>query len=555
MSDGTGTGDINIDVDFDTTTATGNTDALTRAIELLSDKIGNLSPKVDRAADRTQTFAQQQQAAATQTIAFVQRLGAASAAVQQLASAFGGTGGTPGLISHIAQSTVSFAQLGAALGPGGAVVGGITGALIPAFDAMIHREDAAAAAARALSIDLRTAIGHASELAQQQALIARVSSGTGSATEQTGYLAQAQERQRLIQRALDGDVGSIHEVRRLGITGHADTGPSASSILFGTESRRATLTGQERELLTQLAQRASDRVVEATDYLTSAVLHEVESGAAGGTGTPTSRGGGGRGTSDFDTLIGRLAGGASHDLQASGALGYGAGQNATPETAAARQQAIVDGLVAEREERDRVAEATQRQYELEADAIRERGDLQEASLQKMMDIADRQREAHATMVAGFRETTGVLSQGLTDALVSIATGAETAGDAFKGLLAAFLQYLSQKATLKAADEYAEAIAALASYNYAGFAQHTAAGVAFTAVAVATGIGGAALAQKPAAPSGAPASPPSGSRGARDRDQTTVINFNSPVVTASTEAELGRGLSRMIGSSERRYGRA
>jgi len=142
---------------------------------------------------------------------------------------------------------------------------------------------------------------------------------------------------------------------------------------------------------------------------------------------------------------------------------------------------------------------------------------------------------------------------MTDALGAIASGEKTAEDAFKGLAKAFLQMISQYAMLKAATEFAEAIGAFASFNYGGGALHLAAGVAFTAVAVATGVGAAAInVAKPTAPARPEADKGSGDKG---RSGDVVINWNSPVVTAGTRDDLGRELGALVSAGRARYGEA
>ena len=126
-------------------------------------------------------------------------------------------------------------------------------------------------------------------------------------------------------------------------------------------------------------------------------------------------------------------------------------------------------------------------------------------------------------------------------LAAIATGEQTAEEAFQGLAKAFLEMISQYATLKAATEFAEAASSFAKYDMAGGAAHIGAGVAFTAVAVATGVGAAALGQAPSAP----ARPEATTGGQEVSGGNVVINWNSPVITASTMPELGRELKTAI----------
>jgi hypothetical protein len=128
----------------------------------------------------------------------------------------------------------------------------------------------------------------------------------------------------------------------------------------------------------------------------------------------------------------------------------------------------------------------------------------------------------------------------------VIAGGEDAGKVFQGLLSDFLGFISQQAALKAAFEFAEAIA---TFPY-GTAQHVAAGLGFTAVAVAAGVGSVAVA--PPSTGGAPANPPANQSPQQSGSSNVTINWNSPVVTAQDRAELGRSLTQTIGSSTRRF---
>jgi hypothetical protein len=191
-----------------------------------------------------------------------------------------------------------------------------------------------------------------------------------------------------------------------------------------------------------------------------------------------------------------------------------------------------------------------------ADAAAEREkDRLEEQQDKLNEAADQARQRHEEQVEGYKSVMGVVVGGLNDALQSIIAGNKTAEEAFTGLLASFLKYISEQSMLKAIYEYAEAIASFASYRYDQGAQHLAAGIAYTAVAVAAGAGAAALSAPSAKGAGEekPASPESGRAGEGRGGGDVVINYNSPVVTAGTRAELGRDMAGMIRAGTQRYG--
>jgi hypothetical protein len=143
------------------------------------------------------------------------------------------------------------------------------------------------------------------------------------------------------------------------------------------------------------------------------------------------------------------------------------------------------------------------------------------------------------------------TKAIAKTFVAIAKGEKSADEAFRGLLASFLEFIGEMAGLQAAKEYALAIGDFASMNYSGGALHLAAGVAWTVVAVAAGAGAAAVA--PAAAS-APSSPePQTAGGGGGGGGTTIVNFNQAVLTAGTHAEVGRVVSDAIDAKQRRFG--
>ena len=195
-----------------------------------------------------------------------------------------------------------------------------------------------------------------------------------------------------------------------------------------------------------------------------------------------------------------------------------------------------------------IAAARAEQHEAELERQTELKDSLIESADKQREVADRQRQEYMGV-------TSVIAGGLNDALQAIIAGNKTAEEAFTGLLASFLKYISEQSMLKAIYEYAEAIASFASYKYDQGAQHLAAGIAYTAVAVAAGAGAAALSAPSAKGSSEerPASPESGRGDGGGGGGDIVINWNSPVVTAGTRAELGRDMAGMIRAGTQRYG--
>jgi hypothetical protein len=159
-----------------------------------------------------------------------------------------------------------------------------------------------------------------------------------------------------------------------------------------------------------------------------------------------------------------------------------------------------------------------------------------------------QRQELAEISVGMVEDS---TKAIAKTFVAIAKGEKSVDEAFQGLLASFLEMLGEMAGLQAAKEYALAIGDFASQNYSGGALHLAAGVAWTVVAVAAGAGAAAVA--PAAAS-TPSSPePQTAGGGGGGGGTTIVNFNGAFITATTEAEVGRQVSRTVEAGQRRFG--
>lgn len=165
----------------------------------------------------------------------------------------------------------------------------------------------------------------------------------------------------------------------------------------------------------------------------------------------------------------------------------------------------------------------------------------------LRDLEEQAAEAREDQIETLMGYVGRSSKAIFTAIAQVATGAKTGEEAFIGLLKSFLEMISEYAALKAATEFADAAASFARYDYGGGAAHVGAGLAFTAVAVATGVGAAAIGtgapQAPARPE--PQAEAQGGGG----NVTYVVNWNSPVVTAGTRAELGRDIAGLMSEAE------
>jgi hypothetical protein len=517
---------IQIQVEF-----TGADEAV-RGASAVSGGLDTMSSRTESAAAAADRLASRQTAAATAAIAFGQRLAAAANAVQGVASALGVEGQAAGLIGKITQTSSAMAQLGATFGPQGALVGGIVGAAIPAISGIMESIDALNERNAEWAERLRGI-----EEGQQQAEAATRQSTT-AINEQSDALANASENmRRFIDSLSTGGIQRQAQDSSARITELSDQLARVNDELRGLGSvqgaaaadRMLGLQDRARELTTAIAA-ASDQFEEARG-----LLSETES-------APARRGGGRRRVEEPQAAV----------VDEGDAMAVVRDiineQNAALREQAELKEELIGITDKQRGVEEAAAAARAEQHEAELERQSELKDALIESADKQREVADRQRQE-------YQAVTGVIAGGLNDALQAIIAGNKTAEEAFTGLLASFLKYISEQSMLKAIYEYAEAIASFASYRYDQGAQHLAAGIAYTAVAVAAGAGSAALSAPSSKGAGEekPASPESGRAGDGKGGGDVVINYNSPVVTAGTRAELGRDMAGMIRAGTQRYG--
>lgn len=506
---------IRIAVEF-----TGTDDAV-RGTTRVSDGLENMSDRSSAAARATDQLAARQTAAATAAIAFGQRVAAAGAAVQGLMSALGVEGQAAGLIGKITQTSTAMAQLGATLGPQGALVGGILGAAVPAmvelFNATERQAEAARDAARAAE----------EERVAQEALTDRILSQFAarrqvqSLMRGEGYASPESARQAAASAAttISDLEGMVERIRRTG----EQLGVDTSERVRALEDRIA----RERGLLAGATQ-AEERLVSAAEV------------------TPAARrGGGGRRPAQQEE-------GAPSTPSSAETL-YA--EMLAEENEYLRQQADLQEYLNELGQQsmsdiEAHGDLRQKEHEAEMERLDEQKD-------KARDVTDAQREHMTEWRSVYQQAGQVLLGGMNESIKAIQTGSKTAEEAFAGLLASFLKFISEQAMIKAAYEFASAIESFAGQKYDQGALHIAAGLLYTGIAVAAGAGSTALAPPPSAGGKSgdskPAAPESG-RGDGDKGGgDIVINWNSPVVTAGTRAELGRDMAGMIRAGTQRYG--
>ena len=529
--------------------------ALAQVVSGLAGNIGQLqaaetseTQATTQSANAHQQQAQAQGQAGQAAVQFGQRIAGVANAVQSLVSRLGSRDQTAGLVGSIASTTAQFASMGAALGPQGAVGGAVVG-----FTAAIYELAQAHTAAAEAAHDQQMAEA-ALASARAQAAGARALAGGGTDADVQQVI---QTQLETIERARSrmADLRSIQEDVTDGFAGPLASGRALVAMATGGATVETQLQRLQDEI--DQAQRTIDHLHDTTQDSTGLAglgSHEqdfTQRGLTAATGGPAHRpsAGGGAGVSpeeqEQERLLALLE--QTNETRRLGA-----------QLAEEYSQQTQEGTKAEAEaERAYQAQlrATQRQEE-EADRARHKG-IQQA----MRDEDDRKRklqqEAQQRQQEG-QQATGAIISDLTNVFSIMAQGQMDAAHGAEMLLAAFLQYISQRATIEALAQVAQA---LGSYpDFGGMALHFAAAAGWAAVAIATGVGGAALASDAQSKGAAaqsqaqsqPSSPQPHSGNEKGGGNTYVINWNAPVVTAQTEAQLGRGVRRIVDRAAQRF---
>jgi len=486
-------------------------DGAEQAVRQLGQVSGGVEQLGTKSADASRSFSQLAQGGQQ----LVQRVQGVAGAVQSLVSALGGTDRTAGLVASVAGATAQFAAMGSLLGPAGTVVGGLVG-LTTSLVSAARASDDAGDGISAMGLRAATAEERVRALTDALADMARnsrIDMGVASMAEYDREIATVEARLDNLRVAFE----------------------NMDTSLAGSTSERA-LTAEIRAETARLEELRRTRGEAAAEE--AAILEEDLYSAANP--EPTRRSSGRRPQQGEDAgLVDVL----SNDL---------GGVNQQADMAAERvrviEEAIAEVDALRDEELDRELERWDREAEKAREASQLEIDIAKAQFEEMERLAqeeeDRRAEADARALESREQASGELTGMLGDTVMmfgkavgAVAAGEKTAEEAFTGMAKAFLEMISQYATLKAATEFADAAGSFARYDYGGGAAHIAAGVAFTAVAVATGVGAAAINTAPAAP----ARPEANGGTAEGAGGDIIINWNSPVVTAGTYADLGREL--------------
>lgn len=506
-----------------------------RAVDGVADSFESLSGRAEEASRSQQAFAERARESTQQSIAFTQRVSAAANAVQSLVGQLGGGSRTAGLVGALTASAAAGAQLGAAFGPGGALLGALTSALpvIAQMTGLIEDQATAHDRARRAADQQAEALDR---LAERQRVIASIGRDDASDDDVArgayaiqGDLATARADLRRVRGRGGDDAQAAARVRELERALRV-----ASSQLQRRQERAAGAEGAE--LLEQMVALARD---------------------------PSRRSGGGRGGESEEEALE-----AQYQAMLERRRDYEAQVDAL--------KAEVDQVRRAEEDEARDLEERARQASLDAEqaASEQRIEIMEREGERLREIAEGRRAEEAEMrerqreeeIAAFdqrvedhqhfADLATAATRSLVTTFAAIASGTEDAGQAFKGLLADFLVFISEKAILQAAAEYADAAGAFARYDYGGGAAHIAAGVAWTGVAIAAGAGAAALsAPSPPADNASARPRAEQSQGGSGGNVTYVYQLNGPTLTAQGDALLGRRLNAIGERGTRRFGLA
>lgn len=448
-----------------------------------------------------------------QAMLFTQRVQGAATAAQALAQAIGAEGAGTALIGRMLSLSSVGTQVGQLFGPTGAVVGGIAGLATATIPALIEA---------LFGVPPAQEIVEAATNRTTQALQAEAQAARDAVGELNAFLTAASTagRRREAQRGEEAIRDLIAQRDRLRGTGRAIDALEAQ----GLDDRIRQLSRQVQEELDEIASEEQQLRRAAQQRQASSRDALAEEQAA---------------WEAYNTAVLR-------------------GLQQEQEARQRRIELMIETGRKAREEGDRLIAEMVRVHNKRIEV----GDEQREREREAHDEARRQnelliesnREAYQKSRDDTAETAALVdaaSRGMASAISEVIAGTKSAEDAFKGLLAGFLQTIAEQALTKAAFEYAEGVAAFARQDYAGGVQHVAAGVAFTGVAIATGAAAGAL----SAPS-PQADRPDRARPADDTGGRTVYvnNWNAPQVVAGTEADVGRTLDRLGRRATQRFGR-
>lgn len=431
------------------------------------------------------------------------------------------------LVGRMGQMASVGLQLGSIFGPQGAIVGGIAGAVVPAFEAMIDAIAAAEEREHALTVTVDSQASAYGDLLENIRAVNRersqasiLSMGLGSIEEQ--------------QAAVDVQQGTLEQLQRTAqiLLGQTGTEQNLRALQAVDEARRLTeqrlASAQEALALAQ-----GDADADAGDFI-------------GGTGQygsdrPARRRGGGRRRAEEDPIYALARGRGQDD-----ALAFSLG---------------LEGID-DRPSDFEIELAGRRRPGGPGSGLRGAAETN-AQMQAAQRLADKQKEFHDEEMERIQERVDAwtsagqqIGSSLYNAFTLAVSGQEQADVAFvKSFKNLAVQFGGQMVN--------EGIAALLTAagnivaNPPVAASKAAEGAGKLALGVGLGAAGAAI-PVPGASGSQQAPVPRLGPGANDGSYgggSVVVNMNAPSVVTGTRMELGREMGRAISDTNRRLGRA
>jgi hypothetical protein len=225
-------------------------DDVSRHLASVATSLGQLTSRQQASAQASRQMASSGRAA-TQSFGqmvqqgqqLTQKVQGVSSAVQSLVGQMGGQSRTAGLVASVAANVSQFASLGAMLGPGGAVAGGIIG-LVGGLSSLIdHQRESANVArdhAEALA-ELATAASNARAATARSTSRADVAAASSTTNADERRLALAGRDDSELRQFRDENREAINELERM----MADNALLRSAIESGASEIRSTITGAE----------------------------------------------------------------------------------------------------------------------------------------------------------------------------------------------------------------------------------------------------------------------------------------------------------------------
>lgn len=486
-------------------------DRLAGALGETSEALGEATEATTRAEQATERLSTASLEAGQQAIVTQQQISAFASGLGQLSAIIGTdseAGALMGRMSHFASTGI---QIGSIFGPGGAVVGGILGSMIPALDSLISSFDGADEAARIANErfgDTTRALNESARAARQAADDLERWDRAASARQQR---AAATERHGRIG---GGEVTTAADARALAES-LREQGPTTG--IFG------------------ISQAQIDEAVAGYERLAD----EIERAASASRGRSGGRRSGGR-------RSGRSGGSQPEAL---GDVLTDTLMTVAPTEADGRPSDF-DVELAGRRRQGGPGSGLRRGAEVNAES---------AAAER---LADKQKEHHEAQMARIQEQVDAwtsagqkIGSTLYSAFQTAATGQETLEVAvvkgFKGLAIQFGGQMVNEGIGALLTAVGNTVA-----NPPMAATKAAEGAGKLALGIGLGAAGAAI-PVPASGGGSQASTPRlGPQGGGDQSsgRSVIVNMNAPSVVTGSRAMVGREIGRALTDADLRFGR-